>query len=160
MVGQWLGEGALDPLQMAGPNPVEDLSAQDRDGDIELPPILTTQGSFDEAVPFHPVQESRESASAQLVARDHGGDQCTQRQDAIPSPREVHQDIELLERHVLVGQVAGEAAHDETRRPLQIPPCREAVVVTDVGCSQGRLLCAIERVSLEREAARRRRTFP
>jgi hypothetical protein len=55
----------------------------------------------------------------------------------------VHEDIELLERHVLVGQVAGEAAHDETRRPLQVPPCREAIVAIDIGCGQGRLPVAI-----------------
>ena len=70
-VGQWRREVALDPLQMSWPHPLEDRSALVADGDVELPTILTTQGSFDEAIPFHPVQESREPASTQLVARDH-----------------------------------------------------------------------------------------
>ena len=52
----------------------------------------------------------------------------------------MHQNVELLERQIFVGQIVGEATHDETRRPLQIPPGREADVVTDVGCGQGRLL--------------------
>ena len=61
--------------------------------------------------------------------------QRTQRQHAIASPCQVHQDVELLERQSVFGQVVGEATHDETRRPLQIPPGREADVVSDVGVS-------------------------
>ena len=125
---------------MARPNLVEDLSASVTDGDVELPPVLATQASFDEAVSFHPVQEAGEAASTELVARDHRGDQYTQRQDAISSPCQMHQDVELLERKVLLGQIVGEATHDETRRPLQIPPGREADVGTDGWCGQGRLL--------------------
>ena len=71
---------------MAGPQPVEAPAALVTDGEVELPSILTTQASFDEAISFHPVQETRESVSTQLVARDPGGDQGAQRQLAIPSP--------------------------------------------------------------------------
>ena len=55
----------------------------------------------------------------------------------------MHQDVELLERQVLFGQIVGEAAHDETRRPLQIPPGRKAVVVIYAACGQGSLLSGI-----------------
>jgi hypothetical protein len=61
----------------------------------------------------------------------------TQRQDAIPGPGQVHEDVELVKRQVMFGQVVGEAAHDQARRPLQIPPGRQAVVVTDVAYGQG-----------------------
>jgi hypothetical protein len=41
----------------------------------------------------------------------------------------VHEDVELLERQVLLGQIVGEAPRDEARRPLEIPPRSKAVVI-------------------------------
>ena len=128
---------------MAGPNAVEDLSALVGQGDVELSPIITTQASFDEAVSFHPVQQAGEPTSTQLIAGDHGGDQVAHGQHAILGPGQMHQDIELFEGQVLLGQVVGEAAHDETRRPLQIPPGRKAFVVSDAAGNQVSLLSAI-----------------
>lgn len=136
-------EVALDAVLVAGPNAVEDLAAPVGDRDIELPPIHAAEAPLDQAILLHPVEEPRDSASAELVARDQRGDQLTQGKYAVPGPSEVHQNVEFLNGQAILREVACEAARDEAGGPLEVFPGRDPIVVAGRARRQRSLLDAI-----------------
>ena len=64
----------------------------------------------------------------------------------------MHEDVEFLERQILLGQVMGEAAHDETRRPLQISPGCQAIVFGPTAAQRAAWSATLDKITSRKPA--------
>jgi len=122
-----IDEVVLDAILVWRPYLFEPRSTLASEGYVETSSVALVEFPTNEPVAFHSIKHAGEAAATERVPEHHRGRQFLQGKTTVGHPREMNQDVELLDRQVELREVAAEAAHDQRVRPLQLAPDGELV---------------------------------
>jgi len=117
-----IDEVVLDAFFVWWPYLFEACSTLASEGDVETSSVVRVEVPVNEPVVFHSIKHAGKTAATERVAQQHRGRELLQGKPTVGHPREMNQDVELLDAQIELRQVAPEAVHDQRVRPLQLAP--------------------------------------